>query len=166
MPCSTIPSVYVRWHCIAPLCAWAFGPWVNTQANLQLIKVLFFLGKSVIISNFIGEHAQDDPSGRCFIGVQWSGVCILVIAHLCVSSYVRWASNGNIKQPLGVLVAGHFASEKKNNFFGFARTLHAPSASFIPAQETTIEHMLASERLSEHSDAWVKQNHHSLYHFN
>ena len=42
--------------------------------------------------------------------VQWSGVCILVIAHLCVSSYVRWASNGNMKQPLGVLVAGHFAS--------------------------------------------------------
>ena len=98
--------------------------------------------------------------------VQWSGVCILVIAHLCVSSYVRWASNGNIKQPLGVLVAGHFASEKNTTFFVFARTLHAPSVSFFPAQETTIEHMLASERLSEHSDAWVKQNHHSLYHFN
>ena len=89
--------------------------------------------------------------------VQWSGVCILVIAHLCVSSYVRWASNGNIKQPLGVLVAGHFASEKNTTFFVFARTLHAPSASFFPAQETTIEHMLASERLSEHSGTWVKQ---------
>ena len=48
--------------------------------------------------------------------VQWSGVCILVIAHLCVSSYVRWASNGNMKQPLGVLVAGHFACEKKTTF--------------------------------------------------
>ena len=122
--------------------------------------MFFCLGKSVIISNFIGEHAQDDPSGRCFIGVQsvqWSGVCILVIAHLCVSSYVRWASNGNIKQPLGVLVAGHFASEKNTTFFVFARTLHAPSVSFFPAQETTIEHMLASERLSEHSVAWVKQ---------
>ena len=98
--------------------------------------------------------------------VQWSGVCILVIALLCVSSYVRWASNGNMKQPLGVLVAGHFASEKKKTFFGFARTLHAPSESFFPAQETTIEHMLAFERLSEHSDSWVKQNCHSLYHFN
>ena len=98
--------------------------------------------------------------------VQWSGVCILVIAHLCVSSYVRWASNGNMKQPLGVLVAGHFASEKNTTFFVFARTLHAPSASFFPAQETTIEHMLASERLSEHSGAWVKRNYPSLYHFN
>ena len=98
--------------------------------------------------------------------VQWSGVCILVIAHLCVSSYVRWASNGNMKQPLGVLVAGHFASEKNTTFFVFARTLHAPSESFFPAQETTIEHMLASERLSEHSDSWVKRNYPSLYHFN
>ena len=77
--------------------------------------------------------------------VQWSGVCILVIAHLCVSSYVRWASNGNMKQPLGVLVAGHFASEKNTTFFVLARTLHAPSESIFPAQETTIEHMLASE---------------------
>ena len=98
--------------------------------------------------------------------VQWSGVCILVIAHLCVSSYVRWASNGNMKQPLGVLVAGHFASEKNTTFFVFARTLHAPSESFFPAQETTIEHMLASERLSEHSGTWVKRNYPSLYHFN
>ena len=65
--------------------------------------------------------------------VQWSGVCILVIAHLCVSSYVRWASNGNMKQPLGVLVAGHFASEKNTTFFVFARTLHAPSETFFPA---------------------------------
>ena len=63
--------------------------------------------------------------------VQWSGVCILVIAHLCVSSYVRWASNGNMKQPLGVLVAGHFASEKNTTFFVFARTLHAPSEPFF-----------------------------------
>ena len=94
--------------------------------------------------------------------VQWSGVCILVIAHLCVSSYVRWASNGNMKQPRGVLVAGHFASEKNTTFFVFARTLHAPSESFFPAQETTIEHMLASERLSEHSGAWVKRNYPSL----
>ena len=90
--------------------------------------------------------------------VQWSGVCILVIAHLCVSSYVRWASNGNMKQPLGVLVAGHFACEKNTTFFVFARrTLHATRAPFFPAQETTIEHMLASERLSEHSGTWVKQ---------
>ena len=88
--------------------------------------------------------------------VQWSGVCILVIAYLCVSSHVRWASNGNIKQPLGVLVAGHFAGEKNTTFFVFARTLHAPSESIFPAQETTIEHMLASERLSEHSDSMVK----------
>ena len=88
--------------------------------------------------------------------VQWSGVCILVIAHLCVSSYVRWASNGNIKQPLGVLVAGHFAGEKNTTFFVFARTLHASRTQF-PAQETTKEHMLASERLSEHSGTWVKQ---------
>ena len=88
--------------------------------------------------------------------VQWSGVCILVIAHLCVSSCVCWATEGNMKQPLGVLVAGHFASEKNTTFFVLARTLHAPNATFFPAQETTIEHMLAFERLSEHSDSWVK----------
>ena len=42
----------------------------------------------------------------------------------------------------------------------------APSVPFFPAQETTIEHMLAFERLSEHSDSWVKRNYPSLYHFN
>ena len=98
--------------------------------------------------------------------VQWSGVCILVIAHLCVSSYVRWASNGNMKQPLGVLVAGHFASEKNTTFFVFARTLHAPSESFFPAQETTIEHMLASERLSEHNGTKSLKSFLPLGHFN
>ena len=131
----------------------------NSKSSLQqLIKAFFPPGKSVIISHFIGEHAQDDPSGRCFIGVQWvqwSGVCILVIAHLWMSSYVRWASNGNIKQPLGVLVAGHFASEKNTTFFVFARTLHAPSVSFFPAQETTIEHLFANDRLSEQVESWV-----------
>ena len=92
--------------------------------------------------------------------VQWSGVCIVVIAHLCVSSYVRWASNGNMKQPLGVLVAGHFASEKNTTFFVFARTLHAPSASFFPAQETTIEHRthVGLRTTFGTYDSWVKQN--------
>ena len=98
--------------------------------------------------------------------VQWSGVCILVIAHLCVSSYVRWASNGNMKQPLGVLVAGHFASEKNTTFFCFCSDASRTQCTIFSTQEMTIEHMLASERLSEHSGAWVKQNHHSLYHFN
>ena len=65
--------------------------------------------------------------------VQWSGVCILVIAHLCVSSYVRWASNGNMKQPLGVLVAGHFASEKIQLFlFLLGRFTHQVHHFFQP----------------------------------
>ena len=88
--------------------------------------------------------------------VQWSGVCILVIVHLGVSSYVRWASNGNMKQPLGVLVAGNFASEKNTTFFVFARTLHATRAPFFSAQETTIKHLFVDNRLSEHNGTLVK----------
>ena len=43
---------------------------------------------------------------------QWSRMCELVMVHLWRHTYVRWAPNGTMDQPLGMLVAGQSAPKK------------------------------------------------------
>ena len=43
---------------------------------------------------------------------QWSRVCELVMVHLWRHICVRWAPNGTMDQPLGMLVAGQSAPKK------------------------------------------------------
>ena len=51
-----------------------------------------------------------------------------------------------------------FGTEKISTFFAFARNFVCSPATVFPDQETTIEHLFANDRLSEHIDAWVTSN--------
>ena len=88
---------------------------------------------------------------------QWSRVCELVMAHLWRHICVRWAPNGTMDQPLGMLVAGQSAigTEKKSTFFSVARNFVCTPDTVLPDQKTTIEHLLATDRLSEQGGSWV-----------
>ena len=62
---------------------------------------------------------------------QWSRVCELVMAHLWRHVCVRWAPNGTMNQPLGVLVAGHSAPKKFQLFLLLLGTLFAALLQFF-----------------------------------
>ena len=60
-----------------------------------------------------------------------------------------------MEQPLGVLVAGHSAPKKFQLFFAVARNFVCTPVPFFPDRETTIEHLFATDRLSEQGGTWV-----------
>ena len=61
---------------------------------------------------------------------QWSQVSELMIVHLWRHICVRWAPNGTMDQPLGMLVAGQSAPKKNQLFFLLLGTLFAPLIHF------------------------------------
>ena len=85
---------------------------------------------------------------------QWSRMCELVMVHLWRHICVRWPPNGTMDQPLGMLVVGQSAP-KKINFFSVARNFVCTPDTVFPDQKTTIEHLLATDRLSEQGESWV-----------
>ena len=86
---------------------------------------------------------------------QWSQVSELMIVHLWRQICVRWAPNGTMDQPLGMLVAGQSAPKKNQLFFSVARNFVCTPETVFPDQKTTIEHLLATDRLSEQGESWV-----------
>ena len=62
---------------------------------------------------------------------QWSRMCELVMVHLWRHICVRWAPNGTMDQPLGMLVAGQSAPKKNQLFFLLLGTLFAPRIQFF-----------------------------------
>ena len=82
---------------------------------------------------------------------QSSRVCELVMAHLWRHICVRWAPNGTMDQPLGQ----SFCTEKNSTFFAVARNFVCTPDTVLPDQKTTIEHLLATDRLSEQGESWV-----------
>ena len=86
---------------------------------------------------------------------QWSWACELVMVHLWRHTCVRWAPNGTMDQPLGMLVAGQSAPKKNQLFFSVARNFVCTPDTVLPDQKTTIEHLLATDRLSEQGESWV-----------
>ena len=65
---------------------------------------------------------------------QWSQVSELMIVHLWRQICVRWAPNGTMDQPLGMLVAGQSAPKKNQLFFLLLGTLFAPRKQFSQAE--------------------------------
>ena len=62
---------------------------------------------------------------------QWSRMCELVMVHLWRHICVRWAPNGTMDQPLGMLVAGQSAPKKIQLFLLLLGTLFAPLIQFF-----------------------------------
>ena len=77
---------------------------------------------------------------------QWSRMCELVMVHLWRHICVRWAPNGTMDQPLGMLVAGQSAPKKIQLFLLLlvARNFVCTPEPVFPDQETTIEHLFAT----------------------
>ena len=61
---------------------------------------------------------------------QWSQVSELMIVHLWRQICVRWAPNGTMDQPLGMLVAGQSAPKKNQLFFLLLGPFFAPRIQF------------------------------------
>ena len=48
-----------------------------------------------------------------------------------------------------------FGTEKISTFFAVARNFVCTPETVLPGSETTIEHLLATDRLSEQGESWV-----------
>ena len=104
-----------------------------------------------------GKFASKAALLTVVVHPQWSRMCELVMVHLWRHMCVRWAPNGTMDQPLGMLVAGQSAigTEKKSTFFAVTRNFVCAPDPVFPDQKATIEHLLATDRLSEQGESCV-----------
>ena len=87
-----------------------------------------------------GKFASKAALLTVVVHPQWSQVSELMIVHLWRHICVRWAPNGTMDQPLGMLVAGQSAPKKIQlfTFLAIARNFICAPESFFQTERTLV----------------------------